>query len=71
MDHPNEAIKQVSGMEVPDGVKINIIENEPGVDHTIILPPEAGAFKDGELDQIAGGGLCRQHRCGEKCLLAF
>ncbi len=58
LDHPNEAIKQVSGMEVLEGVKINIIENEPGADHTIILPPESGALKAEELDQVAGGSRC-------------
>jgi len=55
LDNPSEAIKQISGMEVPEGVKINMIENEPGVAHTIVLPPEPGAIKDEELDQIAGG----------------
>ncbi len=45
-------------MEVPEGFKINIIENEPGMDHTIILPPESGSLKDEELDQIAGGDTC-------------
>ncbi len=58
LDHPNEAIRKVSDMEVPEGVKINIIENEPGVDHTIILPPEAGTIRDEVLDKIAGGGWC-------------
>jgi len=55
LDNPIEAIKQISDMEVPNGVKINIIENEPDVAHTIILPPEQGAIQDEELDQIAGG----------------
>ncbi len=55
LDNPSEAIKQVSDTEVPGGVKINIIENDPDVDHTIILPPKQGANKDFELDQIAGG----------------
>ncbi len=59
LDSPNEAISKVSNMEVPEGVKINIIENEPGVDHTVILPPESSALKDEVLDQIAGGGRCR------------
>ncbi len=61
LNHPHEAIKQISGMEVPEGLKINILENEPGVDHTIILPPEAGTLKDEVLDQIAGGGGCRTY----------
>ncbi len=43
-------------MAVPEGLKINIIENDPGIDHTIILPPEAHAFIDEELDQVGGGG---------------
>ncbi len=55
LDNPNEVIKQISGMEVPEGVKINIIENDPGIDHTIILPPEAGALKDEGVDRVAGG----------------
>ncbi len=55
LDHPNEAIKQISGFEVPEGFKINIIENDPVFDHTIILPPESSSLKDEELDQISGG----------------
>jgi len=55
LDKPNEAIKQISGMEVPDGVKINIIENEPGIDHTVIIPPGAAELSGQELDYIAGG----------------
>ncbi len=55
LNNPTEAIKQVSGMEVPEGVKINIIENEPGFDHTIMLPPKQVAITDNELNQIAGG----------------
>jgi len=58
LKHPNEAIKQISGMDVPEGVKINMIENDPDVAHTIILPPEPGTLKDEELDKIAGGRGC-------------
>ncbi len=58
LDNPKEAIRKISGMEVPEGVKINIIENDAGVDHTIILPPESSALKDKVLDQIAGGDSC-------------
>jgi len=55
LDNPNEAIKQISDMEVPEGVTINIIENDPGVDHTIILPPITAELSKSELDNIAGG----------------
>jgi len=58
LDNPNEAIKQISGMEVPEGVKINMIENDPEVAHTIVLPPEPSIIKDEELDKIAGGRGC-------------
>ncbi len=37
LDHPNEAIRKVSDMEVTEGLKINIIENKPDVDHAIIF----------------------------------
>ncbi len=64
LDNPNTAIRKVSDMEVPEGVKINIIENDPGVDHTIILPPEGGTLEDEVLEQIAAGrwGCLRQQR---------
>ncbi len=64
LDNPNEVIKQISGMEVPEGLKINIIESNPGVDHTIILPPKPGACKNEVLDQVAGGLACRRY-CGK------
>jgi len=55
LDNPNEAIKQVSGMEVPEGVKINIIESDSGVDHTILLPSNKTELSEQDLDNIAGG----------------
>ncbi|MCP3925191.1 MAG: NHLP leader peptide family natural product precursor [Desulfobacterales bacterium] len=70
LDNPNEAIKQVSDIDVPGGLKINIIENEPGMDHTIILPPESHTLKDEGLDQIAGGkGPDCLTQCTEHCTL--
>ncbi len=70
LDNPNQAIKQVSDMVVPKGVMINIIENEPDVDHTIILPPEPGDLKDEVLYQIAGGkGHCPPDQCPGHCIL--
>ncbi len=60
LETPHEAIKNISDMEIPEGFKINIIENNPGVDHTIILPLEPDALKAEELDQIAGG-------CNRQC----
>ncbi len=55
LDNPHEAIKQVSDMEIPEGYKINIIENESGIDHSIIPPRLADELTGEELDQLSGG----------------
>ena len=62
LDNPDEAIKQISGMEVPEGVKINIIENDTGVDHTIILPTNKAELSEQELDSVAGGRRPHIHK---------
>ncbi len=67
LDNPNEAIRKISGLEVPEGMKISIIENESGMDHTIILPPESHTLKDEYLDQIAGGKTCYSWSAGDFC----
>ncbi len=60
LEHPNNAINQVSDFDVPERVKINIIENEPGITHTIVLPSNGSAIKPELLDQIAiGKNVCR------------
>ncbi len=68
LENPNEAIHQVTQMDVPKGVKINIIENGPDVDHTIILPPEAKALGPEDLDRVIGGRRCTKERysCTQK-----
>ncbi len=72
MDNPSEAIKHVSGFEVPEGVKINIIENDTGVDHTIILPPTASELSKQDMDNIAGGRCsdCKRD-IGSACGVGF
>ncbi len=45
---------------MPEGVKIRFIENDQGVYHTIILPPEPGALKGEELDKIAWGKCAKK-----------
>jgi len=69
LDNPDEAIKQISGMEVPEGVKINIIENDTDIDHTIALPPNKAELSEQELDNVAGGrdGLRTGSGSGSEC----
>lgn len=56
LENPNEAIKKVSGKEVPEGIVIKFIENI-GAHMTIVLPEAAaaGELSDDALDSVAGG----------------
>ncbi len=60
LDNPHEAIKQISDIEVPGGLKINIVENNPDVDHTIMLPSNIAKLGKMEFEDIQGGrcGVC-------------
>lgn len=56
LNDPAEAIKQVSGKEVPAGLKIKVIENESGIDHTHVLPDfVSDEISNDELENVAGG----------------
>ena len=47
-----------NGFEVPEDVKVNVIENKPG-ELNIVLPinPQTFELSDDDLDQVAGGGI--------------
>jgi hypothetical protein len=65
LSNPAEAIKEVAGKEIPDGLKIKIIENEKDVDQTYVLPDFIGEeLSDEDLDNVAGG---MGRRCGSQC----
>ena len=38
LENPGEAISQVAGKKLPDGINIKLVENEPGVGRTFVLP---------------------------------
>ncbi len=64
LSNPKEAIKEVSGKEVPEDIKLNVIENEPGVDQTFVLPDFVGEeLSDEQLDNVAGGRCTAQCNC--------
>ena len=55
--NPNEAIKELTGKDLPDGYRVKLLEPEPGFDNTFILPPlQNRDLTDDELDAVAGGG---------------
>ncbi len=68
LDNPSEAIKNVTGKEVPDGYSIKMIENDSGVDQTFVLPDfQTEELSDDDLDKVAGGrgaNLCAAEACG-------
>ena len=60
---PHEAIKKVSGKDVPAGFKLKVIENSPGVDQTYVLPDFRGReLSEDELEKVAGG-ICAIEKC--------
>jgi hypothetical protein len=64
LENPAQAIKNLTGKDIPEGYKIKIIENEPEVDFTFVLPN----FQNEELSELelesVSGARCRS-RCDE------
>jgi hypothetical protein len=64
MENPAQAIKQITGREIPDGFKIKIIENQPDVDFTFVLPDfQKEELSESELATVAGGRGCTLREC--------
>ena len=56
LTNPHAAIQEVAGAAVPAGMKLKIVESEPSVDYTIVLPAMQGAaLSDKDLDKVAAG----------------
>ena len=53
LSDPNSAIKEATGLTVPDGININVHE-ESSTEFHLIVPPESGAISDDELRHVAG-----------------
>lgn len=57
------AVKELSGKDIPESLKIKIVESDPAYNATFVLPPmESGDVSDSELDDIAGG-ICGMNTC--------
>ena len=53
---PAAAIKELTGREIPDGVKLQILEQDPKADFAFVLPPPLPEeLTDEELDSSFGG----------------
>ncbi|MGY4688495.1 NHLP leader peptide family RiPP precursor [Salibacterium sp. K-3] len=55
---PHKAIKDASGMDIPEGMSVRFVENE-GADATFVLPdpPFTGQLEEDELEKVAGGHI--------------
>ncbi|MFT9847136.1 NHLP leader peptide family RiPP precursor [Aneurinibacillus sp. REN35] len=57
LSNPEEAVKQATGLEVPEGFKLQIVENA-GANLTVVLPDlqaGEGELDESELTQVSGG----------------
>ncbi|MDE0611405.1 MAG: NHLP leader peptide family RiPP precursor [Gammaproteobacteria bacterium] len=54
IENPRQAIKEATGMTVPDGFSINVHE-ESATDFHLVLPPAGSRLSDEELRGAAGG----------------
>ncbi len=53
---PNKAIAEVAGKEIPDAVKIKVIEGDPKFHMTFVLPDMVSEeFTDEALESVVGG----------------
>jgi len=55
---------RAEGIEVPEGITINAVENSEQ-NYTIVIPPKPGESEltDDELDGVAGGGFSIPYPC--------
>ncbi|MDE0679955.1 MAG: NHLP leader peptide family RiPP precursor [Gammaproteobacteria bacterium] len=54
LENPREAIKEASGLTVPEGFSINVHE-ESATEFHLVLPPAGSRLSDDELRGAAGG----------------
>ena len=58
LSNPNEAVKQLTGKDLPEGMAIKLIEADPEASRTFVLPNfrgEGAELSDKELEAAAGG----------------
>jgi hypothetical protein len=53
---PQSAVKEVTGVDIPSGTKIVVVEDTADEIHLVLPPQGAGSkMSDQELEQVAGG----------------
>ena len=54
LENPKAAIKDATGLMVPDGINIRVLEDN-ATDFYLVLPPEGRNLSDGEIGGVVGG----------------
>ncbi len=54
LDDPRAAIKDATGLSVPDGINIRVLEDN-ATDYHLVLPPAGRNLSDQEIGGLAGG----------------
>ncbi len=54
LENPKAAIKDATGLSVPDGINIRVLENNV-TDFHLVLPPAGRNLSDQEISGVAGG----------------
>ncbi|ULO09865.1 NHLP leader peptide family natural product precursor [Paenibacillus sp. 19GGS1-52] len=56
LSNPREAVKQATGLELPENFKLQVVENA-GAHYTLVLPDAVSGeeLNESELEQVAGG----------------
>ncbi len=56
LENPKAAIKDETGLSVPDGINIRVVEDDAS-DYHLVLPPAGRNLSDLEIGGVAGGGF--------------
>lgn len=72
LENPAGAVKEVSGKDLPQGLKVRFVENA-GSHMTFVLPDivEVGEFGEADLDKVAGGTNLNTMGCGPKSPIGY
>ena len=56
LNDPNTAVKEVSGMDIPEGLQVKFHSNEPSVRHFVLpeFAPVSQELSEKELDAVSG-----------------
>ncbi|WP_027087441.1 NHLP leader peptide family RiPP precursor [Cohnella panacarvi] len=63
LSNPHEAVKQATGIELPDYFKLQVVEND-GAHYTLVLPDAAvedEELSESELQKVVGGAAVYTH----------